>query len=90
MAHQVVPGLLLGPIEATEGDAEDAGGRHTVGASGQTHSVQRPVQGAGVQAELGAQCARGCQAGADPQEGILGGDHCHIWVLETDGHKKIS
>lgn len=59
VAHQVVSGPLLGSTEAVKGDAEDAGGHHTVGAAGHARSVQRPVQSAGVHAELRAQRARG-------------------------------
>ena len=66
-----------------QGDAQGVGAQHGVGAAGQTHPVQRPVQRAGEEAELGAQRARGCQAGADTQDGILRGDHCYICVMDT-------
>jgi len=83
VTHQVVSGLLPGAAEVVQRDAQGAGAHHAVGAAGQTHPVQGPVQGAGVEAQLGAQRARGCQAGADAQDGILRGDDCYFWVVET-------
>lgn len=61
-----------------KGDTQDVGGHQAVGAAGQMHPIQRPVQSAGVEAELRVHCARGRQTGADPQDWILGGDHCYI------------
>lgn len=80
MAHQVVSGLLLGAVQVVHGDAQGAAAQRSVGAAGQTHSVQRPVQRAGREAELGAQRARGRQTGADTQNGILRGHRCHVWA----------
>ena len=79
MAHQVVSRLLLGAIQVAQGDAHGVRAQHPVAAAGQAQAVQGPVQRAGVEAELGAQRAGGCQAGADAQDGILRGDHCDIW-----------
>lgn len=83
MTHQVVPRLLLGAVHVVEGDTQGVRGHHTVGADGQAHPIQRPVQRAGVEAKLRAQCTRGCQTGADMQDGILRGDHCYICVRKT-------
>lgn len=83
MTHQVVSRLLLGAVQVVKGDAQGVRGHHAVGADGETHAVQRPVQCAGVEAKLRVQCACGRQTGADTQDGILRGDHCYIWVMKT-------
>lgn len=83
MTHEVVSRLLLGAVEVAKGDAQGVRAHHAVGAAGQTHPVQCPVQRAGLEAELRAQRARGCQTGADTQDGILRGDHCYIWMVDT-------
>lgn len=72
VTHQVVSGLLPGAVEAVNGDAEDVWTQEPVAAAGQLLTVQRPVQRAGEEAELGAERARGCEAGADAQDRILG------------------
>lgn len=87
MTHQVVPRLLLGAVQVVKGDAQGVRAQHAVGAAGQAQPVQGPVQSAGVEAELRAQRAGGCQAGADTQDGILRGDHCHVWGV---GHAQES
>lgn len=82
MTHEVVSRLLLGAVEVVNGDTEDVRAHHAVGAAGQTHPVQCPVQRAGEEAELRAQRARGCKTGAYTQDRILRGDHCYIWVVD--------
>lgn len=86
VTHQVVSGLLPGAVEAVDGDAEDVWTQRPVGAAGQLLPVQGPVQRAGGEAELGAERARGCEAGADAQDGILGGHLCIIWMMDTHTH----
>lgn len=83
VTHQVVSRLLLGALQAAKGDAQGIRGHQAVGADGHTHPVQRPVQRAGVEARLGSQRARGRQAGADEQDGILRGDHRCIWATHS-------
>lgn len=78
MTHQVVSRLLLRAVQVVKGDGQGVRAQHAVGAAGQAQPVQGPVQSAGVEAELGAQRAGGCQAGADTQDRILRGDHCHV------------
>lgn len=90
VAHQVVPGLLPGAAEVVERDAEGVGAHQAVGAAGQAHPVQGPVQSAGVEAQLGAERARGRQAGADTQDRVLRGDDCSFWTVETHGDVKRS
>lgn len=85
VTHQVVSRLLLGAAEIMKGDADDVGGHYAVGAVRQTHPVQCPVQRAGGEVKVGAECACGCQTGASAQGGILGGDHCNIWVMDRQG-----
>lgn len=82
MTHEVVSRLLLGAVEVVNGDTEDVRAHHAVGAAGQTHPVQCPVQRAGEEAELRAQRARGCKTGAYTQDRVLRGDHCYIWVVD--------
>lgn len=82
VTHQVVSRSLLGAVEVVDRDTEDIGAHHAVGAAGQAHPVQCPVQHAGPEAELRAQCARGCKTGAYTQDRILGGYHCHVWVVD--------
>lgn len=74
VAHQVVPRLLPGAVEAGEGHAERGGAERGVGGGGQTAAVQRPVQVLRAQAEVGADGAGGGQGGTDEQRGVLGGD----------------
>lgn len=86
VAHQVVSRLLPGAVEVVKGDAEGVQPQQPVGAAGQRLAVQRPEQRAGEQAQLWAERARGCEAGADAQNWILGGDLCHIWIMHTHTH----
>lgn len=83
VTHQVVSGLLPGAVEVVDGDAEDVWTQRPAGAAGQLLPVQSPVQRAGGEAELGAERARGREAGADAQDGILGGHLCIIWMMDT-------
>lgn len=78
VAHQVVPRLLPGAVEAGEGHAERGGAEGGVGGGGQTAAVQRPVQVLRAQAEVGADGAGGGQGGTDEQRGVLRGDHCRV------------
>lgn len=78
VAHQVVPRLLLGAVEAGEGHAERGGAEGGVGGGGQAPAVQGPVQVLGAQVEVGADRAGGGQRGADQQGGVLGGNHCRV------------
>lgn len=78
VAHQVVPRLLLGAVEAGEGHAERGGAEGGVGGGGQAPAVQGPVQVLGAQVEVGADRAGGRQRGADQQGGVLGGNHCRV------------
>lgn len=83
VTHQVVSRLLLGAVHAVQGDAQRVRGKQAVGAAGQTHAVQCPVQHASAQAELRARRACGCEAGADTQDWILRGNHCYVWEMDT-------
>lgn len=88
MTHEVVSRLLPGAVEAVKGDTQHVRTHYAVGAAGQTHPVQRPVQRAGEEAELRAQRARSCETGANTEDRILRGDHCYIWVVDkhTEAH----
>lgn len=80
MTHQVVSRLLPGAVEVVHGDRQSVVAQHRVAAAGETDSVERPVQRAGRQADLGAQSARGRQSGADAENWILGRHQGHVWV----------
>ena len=42
-------------------------------------AVQRPEQGAGVDAEVGVDPAAGGQVGTHAEDGVLRVDDCYIW-----------
>ena len=89
VAHQVVSRLLPGAVELVDGDAHGVQTQEPVAAAGQGLAVQRPVQRAGDQAQLRAERARGCEAGANGQDRILGGDLCNICNTHTHTHTKL-
>lgn len=72
VTHQVVSRLLPGAVEVVHCDSQSVVAQHRVAAAGESNSVQRPVQRAGLQADLGAQLARGRQSGANAENWILG------------------
>lgn len=70
MTQEVVPRLLPRAAQALKSDAHRACAHHTVGAAGQTHAIQCPVERPGMDVYLRTQGASGCQARADAQDGI--------------------
>lgn len=87
VADQVVSRLLPGAVQVVHGDSQRVAARHRVAAARETNPVQRPVQRAGGEAQLGAQRARGRQSGADAENRILWRHHRHVWVdKHTETH----
>lgn len=64
VADQVVSGRLPGRVESRQRHAQVGGAQHSVQRPGQWLAVQRPEEGAGVDAQVGVDPAAGRQVGA--------------------------
>lgn len=79
VADQVVARRLPGGVESRQRHAEVGGTQHSVQRTWQRLAVQRPEQGAGVDAQVRVDPAAGRQVGAHAQDRVLGVDYGYVW-----------